>query len=279
MSRLPKIAALGSILLAPVCAQAYQPLITDDTGTQGAGGNQLELAWGHNQADVADHSLRTDSLGLTLTHGLTDKIDLAVEMPWVRSDFAEQTRSGAGNFDPADDMPWVWHGFADQTHSGAGNVDIFGKWRFFEQDQGWSLALKPEITFPVSADKQSDGLGDHATTYELSLLMSRPMAFGKVDFNLGAGHYDNRDHRGEDGNVYHASVAPAWQVTPSTRLALDLGIDHDSVADDNSKYALLGVVYSPNKHLDLAAGVQKTFSARDLDNDWSTTVGLTWHIE
>jgi len=253
MSRLPKIATLCATLLAPAWAYAYQPLITDDTGTQGAGGSQVELSWDHEQADIGRIHARTDSANLTLTHGFADNFDLAVGMPWVRTDIA------------------------DHNESGAGNVDLFAKWRLFEGDQGLSLALKPEVVFPVSASAERKGLGDHGTAYDLSLLLTQPTAFGRVDFNLGTGHYDNRG-RGDNDNTFHASVAPGWQVTPNTRLALDLGLDHSSEDSDTSEYALMGVVYSPNKAIDLDAGIRKIFSDSNLDDDWATSIGLTWHI-
>jgi len=36
--------ALATLFLLPTVASAFQPLVTDDTGTQGAGGNQVEAA-------------------------------------------------------------------------------------------------------------------------------------------------------------------------------------------------------------------------------------------
>jgi hypothetical protein len=38
------IAPLAGIALFPALASAFQPLVTDDPGTQGAGGNQLEFS-------------------------------------------------------------------------------------------------------------------------------------------------------------------------------------------------------------------------------------------
>jgi len=37
--------ALATLFLLPAIASAFQPLVTDDTGTQGAGGNQVEAAY------------------------------------------------------------------------------------------------------------------------------------------------------------------------------------------------------------------------------------------
>lgn len=53
-------------------AFAFQPLITDDTGTQGAGGNQLEFSYGHDKTKTAGESERVHSVPVTYTRGLTD---------------------------------------------------------------------------------------------------------------------------------------------------------------------------------------------------------------
>jgi hypothetical protein len=39
------VVTLAGIALSPTLALAFQPLVTDDTGTQGAGGNQLEFSY------------------------------------------------------------------------------------------------------------------------------------------------------------------------------------------------------------------------------------------
>jgi len=52
-------ARVAQITLAgfSVPASAFQPLITDDTGTQGSGGNQLELSLNEDRAEAAGNNV------------------------------------------------------------------------------------------------------------------------------------------------------------------------------------------------------------------------------
>lgn len=247
--------AAACIHTASPAAFAYQPLVTDDTGTQGMGGNQLEFAWVHEHEETGA-TTRTNSVPLVYTRGLSDALDLAVGLPWLRSN-----ASGNGQ-------------------SGTGNPTLALKWRFHEVENGWSIALKPEIAFPVSAANEAKGHGDHGTAYNATLIFSRETPFGEFHVNAGAGHYDAKV-AGNDADSCHLSVAPAWRLAESTLLALDIGLDHENPevgGSDTSHYVLLGLVHSPNENLDLAAGLQKTFSVNGSDNVWMGTVGVTWRF-
>ena len=57
-------------------ATAFQPLITDDTGTQGSAGNQLEFSFNQEHAKTTDETVRSYSLPVGYTRGITDSIDL-----------------------------------------------------------------------------------------------------------------------------------------------------------------------------------------------------------
>ena len=71
-----RIATFVATLLATTGAQSFQPLVTDDTGTQGAGGNQLELAGTRAKNDVAT----ARDAAFVYTRGLTDGLDVFVEV-------------------------------------------------------------------------------------------------------------------------------------------------------------------------------------------------------
>lgn len=65
-------------------ALAFQPLITDDTGTQGAGGNQLEFYFNEDRATAAGDTVRVQTLPLVYTHGLTETIDVYAGIVYSR---------------------------------------------------------------------------------------------------------------------------------------------------------------------------------------------------
>jgi hypothetical protein len=109
-----RLSHLAFSVLAGLSFQAYafHPLVTDDTGTQGTGGNQLEVGMDY----VDENPGHARALGITYTRGLTDTLDAFV-------------------------------GAAYQTSSprGWGNVGVGLKWRFFEDEASkFSLALKPD---------------------------------------------------------------------------------------------------------------------------------------
>jgi hypothetical protein len=56
------------LAFAPV-ALWFQPLITDDTGTQGAGGNQIEIALDRLEFNSAGATTKTRTLPLVYTRG------------------------------------------------------------------------------------------------------------------------------------------------------------------------------------------------------------------
>ena len=69
-------------------AYSAHPLLTEDTGTQGKGGWQLEVN-GERQKDPQPSSeetpvLRAIQSGTTLSYGVTDTIDFKVDMPYLR---------------------------------------------------------------------------------------------------------------------------------------------------------------------------------------------------
>ena len=118
-SSLAVLCALGS-----VSAYALQPLNTDDTGTQGAGGNQLELSvdstrlresgqFGRSGRD------RTTETAVTYTRGITETLDVSLGVPYLRN--------RPGLKDPGT-------GEHDKSTSGMGNTSISAKWRFFDNE-------------------------------------------------------------------------------------------------------------------------------------------------
>lgn len=243
---------LLSILLASCPALAYHPLTTDDTGTQGLAGNQLEIGYDQAWSKAAGVSDVGREIPLTYTRGIHDALDVFV---------------GAAR--------------AVRPANGWGNVGIGAKWRFFESEADHhSLALKPEILLPVSAAREAAGFGYGATSYGLTLIYSRETAFGEVHANLAweRGEFDDpaiNDRR----NLYRVSIAPVWAVAEGWKLALDLGLmtNPDRAGKSRMGYMELGLVYSPSEDLDLGVGVTRDL----LDGDVSTTsltLGVTWRF-
>ncbi len=252
----PQRAAIKSGLLALALASfhacALQPLITDDTGTQGSGGNQIEASFNHDRSTGGGALERFYGLPLVYTRGFGERLDV-----FVASGYAS-LRGESG------------------TASGVPSSSLGAKCRFFDdKESGTSLAIKPEVVFPVSPRREEAGLGVGKTSANLSLILSQEMPFGALHVNAGIGRERFRDGAAEpDATTRRFSLAPVWDVCEEWKLALDLGVESARAAGHtvNAKFAEIGAIYSPGKDLDLAFGFIRT---RDNQSPRSTTDSAT----
>lgn len=232
----------------PLPGLAFHPLITDDTGSQGTGGNQLEVGFDHVDEDGGS----ARALGLTYTRGISDNLDAFIGSAYQTS------------------RPKGW-----------GNVGVGVKWRFYENEADkFSLALKPEVLLPVSRSDEAKGLGNGKTSYGLTFIASKETGFGELHFNLEAALNDFADNTITDRkNFWRASVAPVWAVADGWKLALDLGLmtNSDRAEDATMGFAELGVVYSPNEQFDFSFGIIRDLMDGPADTT-TATAQLTWHF-
>lgn len=237
-------------------SMALQPLITDDTGTQGSGGQQLEFSYGYNRTRL-DGEERADSVPVTYTYGLTETLDVYGGIAYGRIRAAGERASGFSNA-------------------------VFGlKWRFFESEKsGTSLAVKPEVVLPVSERREAEGFGTGKTSSALTIILSQDVSFGSVHFNAGVGR-DRHRNAGDDSNNRHLSVAPIWDISERWKLALDVGFDLYRSNGDSSreKYGEIGVIYAPAENLELAAGFIRTIGdGNPKPATKSVLAGVTWRF-
>jgi Putative MetA-pathway of phenol degradation len=231
-------AALALAGLASV-GHAAQPLITDDTGTQGAGGHQVEAAYTHERARQAGSTDRSDAVPLTYTYGLNETLDAYLGLVHVN-----QRPAGGGRV----------RGFSNPT--------VGLKWRVFEHEASQtSVALKPELLLPVSAANEAKGLGVGEASGGLTLIVSQELPFGAVHFNAAVGRERYRDAAvSPDVASRRLSVAPVWNLSEAWKLALDLGQTWERSGGQTVRvrHQELGAIYSPSKDLDWAAGWIRT---------------------
>jgi hypothetical protein len=254
----------GLLLAAASTATwAYQPLVTDDTGTQGEGGNQLEFAFNRDRATQAGITEITRILPLTYSRGLSEALDIFVGINHTR-----RSSSAPGA----------------KVYSGSGNPSMGLKWRFYENAASkTSFALKPELGLPIDEDKEAVGLGSGRTSYSLTTILTQETAFGAVLANLAAGRTLYRNTAiNPDTSTIRASIAPVWQVNEEWKLALDMGSETQHAAGHKTRAEFLeiGVVFSPTKGLDFAFGILRRTdhtSPSTIINAIST--GVTWRFK
>lgn len=235
--------------------------MTDDTGTQGAGGNQIEAAYNRTSDRAPGSRVITHEVPLVFTRGITDALDIYVGIARQRI---------------VPDAPAT-------SEQGWSNTAIGAKWRFYDNDASkLGFALKPEIRFPVSDSREARGLGTAWASYGLGLLMTQETGFGAMHANLvaeRANHADAALNAAERRTLYRLSLAPAWDVSEHWKLAVDTGIttNPDRAARARMGYVELGAIYSPDKNLDLALGVIRNIMDGSADS-WQATLGLTWRF-
>jgi hypothetical protein len=254
------VAPLAGIALFPALASAFQPLVTDDTGTQGSGGNQLEFSYSRFVEKEPDVKGTLETFPLTYTRGLSVALDV-----YVGATYARFQRTG------------------EPEASGAGIPAMGLKWRFYESEPGkLSLAVKPEIRRAFSSGAEDRGLGNGPLNGGIALLLSQDTGFGGVHANLSVNTFrfalqENRDlHRDV---LWRASVAPVFDLAHGWKAVFDAGLitNPHQAEEATMGYVEIGAIYSPNKDLDVALGF-----IRDLLHEghtvYAATAGVTWRF-
>lgn len=232
-------------------AGAAHPLLTEDTGTQGEGGFQIELMVDRARDRSAGVTVRELQTTAVLSYGLRGNLDLQAGLPYLRLD--EHDAGGSRGTD----------GMLDAS------LDL--KWRFFERE-ALSLALKPGLTLPTGNEDRGFG-GGHATWGSLLVLSYAP---GPWALHSHFGYRRNSYETGERRDLWQVSAAATWQVTEKLRLVADLSADTDPARGSRSslRHRILGLICSPTPSLDIDAGLKHGHGQAATDR--AVLLGLTF---
>ena len=241
---------------------AAHPLITDDTGTQGKGKFQLELngQYDSDKEKSEDVSVKTTGgqTAATLSYGIVENVDLVLSMPYLWGKVKEtQTGKKKGE-------TFVYN------EDGIGDAAFEVKWRLFEKD-GFSLALKPGISFPTGDEDK--GLGTGKLGGHIFLIGSKEL--GSWAFHANLGYIRNENNADECKDIWHASLATTYEVIKNLKLVADVGVERNPDKDDNNDpaYIIGGVIYSINENFDVDLGVKGGLSKSE--TDISALAGVT----
>ncbi|MCX7173254.1 MAG: transporter [Proteobacteria bacterium] len=256
---------LTGLLLAAssTAAWAFQPMITDDTGTQGEKGNQLEFAYEKDRAEQAGLTNATGVTAFTYTRGLSETLDVFV---------------GANHIRTHTNIP------GDDGAAGTGNPSLGLKWRFYENEASkTSFALKPALGLPIDEEKEVVGLGSGRISYSLTAILTQETPFGAVHANLASERtvYRNKTLN-PDSSVLRVSIGPVWDVDEKWKLVLDLGSESERAGGSKTHdtFFEIGAIYSPNKDLDFAVGILRyNQNTRPSTVTNIITAGLTWRFK
>jgi len=248
------------ILLPSALVWAGHPFLTDDTGTQGAGGWQLELQAQRNSHDaIGDpgggavrQQSRLTLLSPVLTYGLLDNLDVALGLNHLRT---RDTQNGA----------------VVAEASGRSDTVLELKWRFYEKDD-LSFALKPAVSLPTGDENR--GLGTGRSSWGVDLLADYEtgpwvwlanVAYTRPRFKLPADQVAYR------GDLWRLSAGAEYALREDVRLAGELGVRTNETRNNpflpgrNGQFAMLGVIWSPTKNLDFDVGLRKGLNRAETD--------------
>lgn len=231
------LAVLAGAAASPACG--FHPLFTDDTGTQGRGGRQVELAGEYGRDDAR----RAGAAAGVLTYGLSDTLDAAVGLPlqYARPHDPEAGRPAAGLADASLEL----------------------KWRAAE-GRGWSLGLKPGLTLTTGDEERGFGAG--RSTYRLAALAGAGGGRVQLLSNLAYGRNDNVV--GERRDLWHVSLAAVYAAAPRLRLAANAALDssRDPAAPRAPASFVGGVIVGVRDNLDLDVGWRTGLNAAQTED-------------
>ena len=250
---------------------AAHPFLTDDSGTQGAGGWQLELQAQRNRHDAigdagagpVQQSSRLTLLSPVLTYGLRDNLDVALGLNHLRYRTTQ-------------------NGMVVDEASGRSDSTLELKWRFYEQGD-FSLALKPGLSLPSGDENR--GLGTGRTSWAVNFIADYDagpwvwlanVAYARARFKLPQ---DDADIRGD---LWRVSTGAEYALREDFRLVGELGVRTNEARNDPfqpgkyGQFAMLGVIYSPSKKIDFDVGVRKGLNRAETDTVFLAGATFRW---
>lgn len=232
--------------LLPLClavaldAQAAHPLITEDTGTQGAGRYQLEVF----AEELEERGTRRDIEVWTgvLSYGVGETADVQVGIPVYR------------------DGP-----------DGVGDASLGLKWRFLERN-AWSLALKPGITVPTGDER--DGRGTGKVTWGSLIIVS--YAPGAIAVHAHAGFWRNENKLGERESLRQLAAAATYRIG-DVRFVGEFARETNPVPGGRTvRYSTIGAIWSMTRDVDLDIGWRNGNGSAPIDEALLIGATVRW---
>ena len=214
-------AAIAAVLFTSGAYGAH-PLNTEDTGTQGKGGWQLEV----NGESNKDGGVRGAQAAVILSYGAAGTVDLQIGLPWQDNGEAR----------------------------GGGDLAAAVKWRFWERE-GFSAGMRAGVTTPTGDETR--GLGNGKPTWAALLIGQHEGERWILLAHLG--YRRNLNTIGERDSIGELSGAVLYKATGQLKLLVDANrtTNADPESEQKIRQAVLGAIYSPSKDLDLDIGFRR----------------------
>ncbi len=238
-----------SVLFSVSTGITGQPLITDDTGTEGKNGIMFEFATQLGYCKEDNLSYRQAEVPLAITYGLADRLDVVMGIPYYKSWFTNNSIA-------------------------QGLLDTFFefKWQFFNQKKA-SFALKPGFTLPTGNNEHNFGTGK--VTYSLVLVGTH--SFGDLSLHYNLGYVRNANVYQERLNLWQISVASELELSQKFTAVMDMGFERNSTRHSTRPpgFLLAGLIYSLTDEILLDVGVKTCLNDEDIDRSVLTGISLS----
>ena len=261
--------AFAFLLLPPALAWAAPPFITDDTGTQGKGNWQLELQYEYDRNDATGDAgagpvnqvSKSSTFSPVVTYGVLESVDIAVGLNYLKERVTE-------------------NGAVTESPSGMGDSTIEVKWRFYEA-RGVSFAIKPSVL--LATGDENKGLGNGKTSWGVNFISTYDAKPWQINGNVAYSHARYKlaqDDAENQSDLWRVSGGVAYSARDDLRLVGEAGVRTNPAKDDpflpghTGRFAMLGLIYSPDDKIDLAVGYRKGLN--DAEPDWALLLGATF---
>ena len=230
-------------------AWAAHPMLSEDPGTQGTGHAQLELGLAAVQGDTSFNG-RGLLFSPQVSYGPGATVDLIVQGLW-------QSQSPAGA----------------PTVRGIGNSLVDIKWRFFESDGTFALAVRAGVDLNTGDDSTGMG-GGRPGAHVLAVAGWRYPDFS-VYANVG---YARIGQSGTRPGIGFFSVAIATPESAPLRTFIEAATFSNSDPANAQWPAIArpGFIYAVDTTLDLDVGVQTRLNSSAMRVSWLAGATLRW---
>ena len=253
--------ALSFTLVTAGTALAGPPLATDDAGTVDVGKVEIELngSYGYDKHTSVGSTTKTNTVDgeVKITTGLYKDLGISLAIPYL---FNERSNVD-GDISNID-------GFGDMT------IELkFG----LAELAGINIAVKPQLVIPTG--NYNKGLSEGHWHGGGMLIASKVFADGKyaMHANFGYEHHNYRTTAIRDtthSDLWSGSIAGEAEVAKGLFAVADFGLatNPDKTSNELPVYALTGLRYEINDHLDIDAGIK--FGLTKPETDLTAVYGL-----
>jgi len=243
-----------SIFVLSTNVFAAHPLITDDAGTVGAGKAQVEFNLEYSSYKEGGIKESITDLNAILTYGIKDNIDIILTLPYQFIKIEAEGETFKEN--------------------GISDVSLELKWRFYEQKDIATLALKPVLTLPTGNDDK--GLGNGKATFGLYFIASKEI--DPLTLHLNLGYIRNENKFNDRKDIWHISLASELKVMKELKLVANVGMERNTDRESNTHPAFIlgGIIYTITDNFDIDLGIKAGLNKAEVD--YALLAGLTYRF-